>query len=220
MTDLSFITNVITTLFCAAVLVQTVRLSRAVHKLRHAGLIEVVASLEAATETSQQALGELTKVLSAEGPPLDAAVRSARDLRAQLVTLRDELSLMIDIGNGVAERILAAANGARGAPNNTDSSASDLAVGNDPALRRSPALAPEPHDGGQDPGTTLVGPSSATAASSHRSEKSGRGGRGRALAVVSTTGAPTATGERDHLPDDELDCADRPLSAAAKEPQS
>lgn len=114
MSHLSLITNIVTSLFCAAVLVQTFRLSRAVGSLRHAGLVEVVATLDASTEASQQALAALNTVLTNEGPALDAAVRSSRDIRAQLVALRDELSLMIDIGNGVAERILAAADGARG----------------------------------------------------------------------------------------------------------
>jgi hypothetical protein len=214
-TDLSFITNVITSLFCAAVLVQTVRLSRAVHKLRHAGLIEVVASLEAATDTSQQALGALTKVLSAEGPPLEAAVRGARDLRAQLTALRDELSLMIDIGNGVAERILAAANGARGAPREAgeaDASAADVAV-----VGASSSPTQEASEARNDAASTPAQSSPTPITSARRVEKSGRNGRGRALAVVPSTETPSSTDERDQLPDGEVDRTDRSPSAAAEE---
>ena len=218
MTDLSFITNVITSLFCAAVLVQTVRLSRAVHKLRHAGLIEVVASLEAATDTSQQALGELTKVLSAEGPPLDAAVRGARDLRAQLVTLRDELSLMIDIGNGVAEHILAAANGARGAPRR-DLEA-DVSAAKDPVGRASSSPAQEAsaefEDAASMPGRSSPAPTDGPGGV----EKAGRNGRGRALAAVRAADAPSSTDQSEHLPSGEVDRADSSPEAAAKESRS
>ncbi len=217
MTDLSFITNVITSLFCAAVLVQTVRLSHAVHKLRHAGLIEVVASLEAATDTSQQALGELTKVLSAEGPPLDAAVRGARDLRAQLVTLRDELSLMIDIGNGVAERILAAANGARDVPRvagELDGRAARHTEG-----RASSSSAQEAREGSEDATSMPVPPTPAPVTRPRQVEKSGRNDRGRALAVVSATEAPS-TDEREHFTTGGVDRADTSSKAAAKEPRS
>lgn len=218
MTDLSFVTNVITSLFCAAVLVQTVRLSRAVHKLRHAGLIEVVASLEAATDTSQQALGELTKVLSAEGPSLDAAVRGARDLRAQLVTLRDELSLMIDIGNGVAERILAAANGARGGPRvngEVGVSAPDNAAA---PTSSSPAKgASEERDGAA---STPVGSSPASTSDSRRVGRNGRSNRGRALAVVPTTEVPAPANERDNLLNGDIDLADQSHAAAAKDSRS
>ncbi len=217
MTDLSLVTNVITSLFCAAVLVQTVRLSQAVHKLRHAGLIEVVASLEAATETSQQALGALTKVLSAEGPPLDAAVRGARDLRAQLTTLRDELSLMIEIGNGVAERILAAANGARGAAR--DTSAADAATAPDVMSQLQPTPTRVSHQAAEGSDTAPADLLPAPAARSRRSERSGRGDRG-APAAVSRTDASTVTKERDLSPAGELDHADGPLGDAAKESQS
>ncbi|MBW6525566.1 hypothetical protein KZ813_01795 [Sphingomonas sp. RHCKR7] len=218
MIDLSVVTNVITSLFCAAVLVQTVRLSRAVHKLRHAGLMEVVASLEAATATSQQALGELTQVLSAEGPPLDAAVRGARDLRAQLVTLRDELSLMIDVGNGVAERILAAANGARLTPRGTSDAevipADDMAA---PASSRQ-SDAPRERQG------------EATAASAAAApldvRDPGRAGeaacavRGATLATAGTTNVPPAIAEPVDLPADRPERAAVPFGAADKEPQS
>lgn len=217
MTDLSFITNVITSLFCAAVLVQTVRLSRAVHKLRHAGLIEVVASLEAATDTSQQALGELTKVLSAEGPPLDAAVRGARDLRAQLVTLRDELSLMIDIGNGVAERILAAANGARDVPRVAGEL--DVRAARHTEGRASSSSAQEAREGSEDATSMPVPPTPAPVTRPRQVEKSSRNGRGRALAVSSATEAPS-TDEREHFTTGGVDRADTSSKAAAKEPRS
>jgi hypothetical protein len=217
-TDLSFITNVITSLFCAAVLVQTVRLSRAVHKLRHAGLIEVVASLEAATDTSQQALGELTKVLSTEGPPLEAAVRGARDLRAQLVTLRDELSLMIDIGNGVAERILAAANGARDASRAADGV--DVSAAGDAKVPASSSPVEEANEARDEAASTPLPSSPAPTIGPCRVDKNGRTDRVRALAVVPAIEAPSSTDKRDHLPNGEVDRAQPSPSAAAKESRS
>lgn len=109
MIDAFLLTNIVTSLLCAGVLVQTVRLSRAVRTLRQSGLVDVVQTLEAATAASQQAWSALGTVLATDGPTLDAAVRDGRAVRDQLHALRDELSLMIDIGNGVADRILAAA---------------------------------------------------------------------------------------------------------------
>ncbi|MBB3692768.1 hypothetical protein [Sphingomonas sp. BK580] len=209
MINLSFVTNVITSLFCAAVLVQTVRLSHAVHKLRHAGLIEVVASLETATETSQRALGDLTRVLSAEGPPLDAAVRGARDLRAQLAGLRDELSLMIDVGNGVAERILAAANGARGAGGADGAAADDAVVPASPTPLHAA-------DGRRDAGATTP----PRVAGSRQAERKGRDGQGIAPAVVGASDAPSSIGEHGQSADGRRDLAGAPASAAAEEPQS
>ncbi|TCP37521.1 hypothetical protein [Sphingomonas sp. BK235] len=120
MIDAFLVTNIVTSLLCAGVLVQTVRLSRAVRTLRQSGLVDVVQTLEAATAASQQALSALGTVLATDGPTLDAAVRDGRAVRDQLHALRDELSLMIDIGNGVADRILAAADTGKAARHPAD----------------------------------------------------------------------------------------------------
>nr|WP_246616721.1 DUF6468 domain-containing protein [Sphingomonas yunnanensis] len=182
--------------------------------MRHAGLIEVVASLESATDTSQRALGELTQVLQTGGPSLDAAVRGARDLRAQLVTLRDELSLMIDIGNGVAERILAAANDARGSAGDARGMVANDAAAPKPESACVPA-GRHRRDHPGSPGTAAR----ALPGEPARAETLPGSKGGEVEAVTSGTGVPAAVVSSDDVREAPFS-ADMPLSAAAKDPQS
>lgn len=104
----AMIADVATMLLCAAVLVQCARLMRSLQQLRKAGLRETVEALERATGEARSVLGNLKQFLATD-------MGECGEIVAEGVAMRDELTVMIGIGNAVAERIVeAAAVGKRG----------------------------------------------------------------------------------------------------------
>ena len=95
-------TNVITILFCLAVLVQSVRLLRSLKQVREAQLDRTVGALDTATGKARAVLSELKGVLTKDGAANLRAVSEAREVR-------EELNMMIGIANTMADRLVEAA---------------------------------------------------------------------------------------------------------------
>ncbi|MBY8337855.1 hypothetical protein KYN89_12460 [Alteriqipengyuania sp. NZ-12B] len=95
-------TNVITVLFCIAVLIQSVRMMRSLKDVREGQLDRTVGALDTATAKAQGVLSELKQTLSVEGAANARALGDAREVR-------EELHLMIGIANAMAERLMEAA---------------------------------------------------------------------------------------------------------------
>lgn len=100
---MTFVTfsNLVLMLLCVAVIVQSIRLTRSFQAIRSSALNDSVAQLDRATGQAKAVLAELKTLLSTDGV---AQTRAIRDGEA----LRDELSVMVGIGNAVAERIMEA----------------------------------------------------------------------------------------------------------------
>lgn len=100
---MTFVTfsNAITMLLCVAVIVQTLRLGRSIGDLRSASLSDSVKQLERATGQAKMVLGELKTLLATDVMAQSRGATSGEELR-------DELSVMIGIGNSVADRIMEA----------------------------------------------------------------------------------------------------------------
>lgn len=96
------LTNLILIILCVAVLVQSARLLRSFHVIKSGDLGETVKSLDRATAQARAVLAELKDILSVDG------AANARTI-ASGASLREELSVMVGIGNAVAERIMDAA---------------------------------------------------------------------------------------------------------------
>ena len=94
--------NVVLILLCVSVLVQSARMSRRLRTLRDTQLAEGVAQIEKATSQARVVLGDLKRVLSTDGQAQATAIAAAEEIR-------DELTLMVGIGNAVADRIMDAA---------------------------------------------------------------------------------------------------------------
>ncbi|GGB74448.1 DUF6468 domain-containing protein [Blastomonas aquatica] len=92
-------TNVITILFCLAVLVQSVRLMRSLKQVRDVSLNDTVGALDTATAQARTVLDGLRQTLSTDGTANLRVLGEAREIR-------DELDLMIGIANAAAERLL------------------------------------------------------------------------------------------------------------------
>lgn len=92
--------NIITVLFCLAVLVQSVRMMRSLEAVKGAGaaLPQMVQGLETATGHATKVLAELKETLRTD------ASKNARVL-AQAEEIRDELAVMIGIANATADRL-------------------------------------------------------------------------------------------------------------------
>lgn len=90
------------------VLVQSVRMDRRIRTLRDNNLSEAVGRLDRATYQARLVLEDLRFVLAN-----DVAARA--DAAAAAEALREELVMMVDIGNSVAERISDAAREAQAA---------------------------------------------------------------------------------------------------------
>jgi hypothetical protein len=94
--------NLVVSMLCAAVVLQSVRMMRNIREIKTGAFGETIKSLETATGQARSVLAELKAVLSTDG------AASARTI-ASGETLREELSLMVGIGNAVADRIMEAA---------------------------------------------------------------------------------------------------------------
>jgi hypothetical protein len=104
--------NIATMILCIAVLIQTVRLMRALDTVKSGALTDVVTALDRSTGEARRVLGKLTELLRG-----DVAVtsRTLGEGRAMI----EELTVMTGIANAIAERIVDAA----GASNHSASGA-------------------------------------------------------------------------------------------------
>mgnify|MGYP001304123467 CR=1 FL=1 len=95
--------NIITVIFCLAVLVQSVRMMRSLEAVKGAGaaLPQMVQGLEAATEQAGKVLADLKETLRTDGS-------ANAQVLAQAVEIRDELSIMVGVANATADRLLEA----------------------------------------------------------------------------------------------------------------
>lgn len=96
----SFI-NIITVIFCLAVLVQSVRMMRSLDVVKgaSAALPQMVDGLDAATARASKVLAELKETLRTD------AAENVRVL-GRAVEIRDELGIMIGIADASADRLL------------------------------------------------------------------------------------------------------------------
>ncbi|MXP10423.1 DUF6468 domain-containing protein [Pseudoblastomonas halimionae] len=95
-------TNVITILFCLAVLIQSVRMLRSLKQMREAQFDRTVGALDTATAKASAVLSELKGTLTTDGAANLRALSEAREVR-------EELNLMVGIANAMAERLVEAA---------------------------------------------------------------------------------------------------------------
>lgn len=109
--NLSSLANIVTACFCLAVLVQSVRMMRALKAMKEGGLSEVVEALDRSTAQARGVLSELKATLG-------ECARSERGLRDGR-ELADELGVMIGIANASAERLMEAADVANRKPAET-----------------------------------------------------------------------------------------------------
>ncbi|MPS71221.1 DUF6468 domain-containing protein [Novosphingobium aerophilum] len=94
--------NVALILLCVSVLVQSARMSRRLRIMRDTQLADSVTQIDRATNQARIVLGDLKRVLATDGKAQASAIAAAEEIR-------DELSLMVGIGNAVADRIMDAA---------------------------------------------------------------------------------------------------------------
>ncbi|WP_284734834.1 DUF6468 domain-containing protein [Sphingosinicella terrae] len=98
--------NIITVIFCLAVLVQSVRMMRSLDAVKGASLQQIVQALDTATTQARLVLSELKETLRTDAASTSRALASAE-------SIRDELTVMVGIANATADRLLeSAGNGA------------------------------------------------------------------------------------------------------------
>lgn len=117
------ITNIATMAFCLAVLVQSVRMMRALKTVKEGALVEVVGALDRSTTQARAVLGELRDTLG-------QCSGSARVL-IEGKDLAEELGVMIGIANAAAERIMDASRAARRPADAWDAVSDYVDVGDD-----------------------------------------------------------------------------------------
>lgn len=127
--------NLMTSILCAAVLVQSVRMARRLNTVKDGDLPRMVAALDNATGEARAVLSELKRTLGTDCAQHARQVEHARELR-------DELEIISGIGNAAAERILAA----MGQANGTEPAAETVEAP-DEALNEAPDAAPEAASG-------------------------------------------------------------------------
>ncbi|HWW65150.1 MAG TPA: DUF6468 domain-containing protein [Sphingomonadaceae bacterium] len=94
--------NLVVAILCVAVVLQSMRMTRNIQAIKSGDLGETVKSLDNATAQAREVLAKLKDVLTTDGAANVRTIASGE-------TLRDELSVMVGIGNAVAERIMEAA---------------------------------------------------------------------------------------------------------------
>lgn len=95
----ALLANVLTMIFCMAVLVQSVRMMRSLRTVKDGALTEVVTALEKATTGARAVLSEMKATLGTDCAQHARLVEQARGLR-------DELSDMIGIADAACERVV------------------------------------------------------------------------------------------------------------------
>lgn len=95
--------NIITIIFCLAVLVQSVRMMRSLDAVKGAGaaLPQMIQGLDAAAAQASKVLVELKETLRT-----DASANAF--VLSQAEEIRDELTVMVGIANATADRLLEA----------------------------------------------------------------------------------------------------------------
>jgi len=110
--------NIITVIFCLAVLVQSVRMMRSLEAVKGAALPQMIQALDTATRQASQVLSDLKQTLRTDG------AANARVL-AQAEEIRDELGVMIGIANASADRLVETAS-AKGEEKRLDLASEDV----------------------------------------------------------------------------------------------
>lgn len=99
---LAVVSNILTMIFCIAVLVQSVRLMRAFDAVKGGALTDVVSALNVSTGEARRVLGSLTDLLRGD---VAITARTISEGKAMI----EELAVMTGIANAIAERIIDAA---------------------------------------------------------------------------------------------------------------
>lgn len=102
-------TNLVLMVLCSAVLVQSLRMTRALNLIRNSDLKDMIEGLCTASAEAQIVLTRLKGVLNT-----DAATHTRTVARGE--AMLTELTLMVDIANAAAERIVDVAESHRPAP--------------------------------------------------------------------------------------------------------
>ena len=97
--NFAMLANVLTMIFCSAVLVQSVRMMRCLRTVKDGALTKTVEALEQATGQARAVLSDMKATLGGEYADNARLVEDARGLR-------DELSMMIGLADSAAERIV------------------------------------------------------------------------------------------------------------------
>lgn len=148
--------NLALAIMCLLVMIQAFRMDRRIRALRDGQLERAVEALDNSTQQARLVLAELKRVLTTEASAQGEIIQIASELR-------DELSVMIGIGNSVAERIVEAADKAQAAQGPTSG----------PAAGRAPP-ASAPHWSEDPPQAGHEGAISAAAAAVESAGEEGR----------------------------------------------
>ena len=98
--DMSTAFNVILMILCAAVLVQTARLMRNIKALRSTDFKAMILAMDRSAEEARQVIVEMKETLGGCVAANNLSMKASQDLR-------DELSLITDLANAAADRIIA-----------------------------------------------------------------------------------------------------------------
>jgi hypothetical protein len=94
--------NIVVSLLCVGVLIQVTRMIFALRTFQKSDIGQTVAALDHATERATAALSALRHVLATEVAANNRSLSTGE-------ALRDELSVMVGVGNNIADRIMEAA---------------------------------------------------------------------------------------------------------------
>lgn len=101
----TLLTNFACMILCCAVLVQSMRLMRSLRAVKDGSLGQVVQSLDKATGLARAVLSDMKTTLGRDAAANAATLDDAK-------AIRDELNVMIGIGDAIAERIANASSAA------------------------------------------------------------------------------------------------------------
>ena len=94
--------NLMTILFCIAVLVQSLRLRRSLAAIRAADMPAMIASLERATDEARHVLDALRRVMAGDMSDVVTVID-------QVMVMRDELATLVELADARADRLMSVA---------------------------------------------------------------------------------------------------------------
>jgi hypothetical protein len=136
--NFALITNLVLVVLCALVALQATRMMRRIRDLRADDLHGTIVALDRATQDASQVLDEMKQLLATD---VSAGFRTIRTAQA----LQDELSVLIGIGNALADRIIEASDSVQPEPETRSAQAeTDADEADADANAKAPAAAPQP----------------------------------------------------------------------------
>ncbi|KQN90030.1 hypothetical protein ASE95_15045 [Sphingomonas sp. Leaf231] len=109
------ITSMVLIVLCIGVMFQSARLTWLLRQMRPSEFAKIIAPIDQSTAASRRVLDDLLRSLAAESEEQAAMIEKSLKMRRELDALCEEMTIIIGVGDSLADRITGAVNAAAAA---------------------------------------------------------------------------------------------------------